>query len=93
MTKHALSGTVIEARCPDCHTSLKVPVIVSGLERNDDGNRVLTLTVQDELFEPYVRQHLALSDHPQLSEQVGDDWATDEAGNLLDDEDDDSKDD
>jgi hypothetical protein len=86
MTKHALSGTVIEARCPDCSASLKVPVVVSGLERNDDGERVLTLTVQDELFEPYARQHLALSDHPELSALVGDDWSTAETGAPLPDE-------
>lgn len=86
--KHPLSSTALEARCPDCSASLAIPVIVSGLGRNDDGDRVLTLTVQDAVFEPYIRRHLALSDHPHLAEQVGDDWRVDDAGDAIESKDD-----
>lgn len=87
-TKHPLSATAIEARCPDCHSSLAIPVMLHGLDRNDDGERILELKVQDEVFEPYIRRHLALSDHPILSETVGEDWTVDDNGQPLDTEDD-----
>lgn len=86
-TKHPLSATALEARCPDCSASLAIPVMLSGLERNDDGERILELKVQDEVFEPYIRRHLRLSDHPILGEAVGEDWTFDDSGQPLDTED------
>ncbi|ACU39429.1 hypothetical protein [Actinosynnema mirum] len=77
-TPHPRSATSIEARCPDCTASLRIPVLLSGLRRGESGDRQLVLTVQDPVFEPYIRQHLQLSAHPRLAEELGEDWRYDD---------------
>lgn len=69
--------TTTPLRCPDCHATLDIPVIVNGLQRGDDGKRTLSFEVQDNVFEPFIQRHMSLSEHPLLAEAVGDDWSTD----------------
>jgi len=69
----ATNYTTTPLRCPDCHATLDIPVQVAGLERNDDGDRILQFKVQEDAFQPYITHHVSLSDHSLLAELIGSD--------------------